>query len=394
MSSRPLRIAMVAGEPSGDLLASHLIRALKAHVPHAEFYGIGGPKMQAQGFRSLYPMDKLAVRGYVEVLKHLPELLRLRRDLRKRLIADRPDAFIGVDAPDFNLGLEAKLKEAGITSIHFISPSIWAWRGGRVKKIVRSVDHMLCLFPFEPALYAGKGIGVTYVGHPLADVFPLEVNRRAMRERLGLPERGPVIALLPGSRVSELEYMAETYVRTAMELAERIPDVTLLVPLATRDTRILFETALYKVAPAGLPIRLLFGHAQDAMGAADVALVASGTATLEAALMKCPLVITYKMSGLSYRIMKRMAYQPFVGLPNVLAGESLAPEILQDDATPEALATALIDLLSDKARREEVQERFGDIHLRLRQDTADKAARAILGALGREAGAANALAVA
>ena len=394
MSSRPLRIAMVAGEPSGDLLASHLIRALKAHVPHAEFYGIGGPKMQAQGFRSLYPMDKLAVRGYVEVLKHLPELLRLRRDLRKRLIADRPDAFIGVDAPDFNLGLEAKLKEAGITSIHFISPSIWAWRGGRVKKIVRSVDHMLCLFPFEPALYAGKGIGVTYVGHPLADVFPLEVNRRAMRERLGLPERGPVIALLPGSRVSELEYMAETYVRTAMELAERIPDVTLLVPLATRDTRILFETALYKVAPAGLPIRLLFGHAQDAMGAADVALVASGTATLEAALMKCPLVITYKMSGLSYRIMKRMAYQPFVGLPNVLAGESLAPEILQDDATPEALATALIDLLADKARREQVQERFGEIHLRLRQDTADKAARAILGALGREAGAVDALAVA
>lgn len=394
MSARPLRIAMVAGEPSGDLLASHLIRALKRFVPEADFYGIGGPKMQAQGFRSLYPMEKLSVRGYVEVLKHLPELLRLRRNLRKRLIAERPDAFIGVDAPDFNLALEARLKAAGIASIHFISPSIWAWRGGRVNKIVRSVDHMLCLFPFEPALYAGKGIGVTYVGHPLADVFPLEVNHRAMRERLGLPEHGPVVALLPGSRVSELEYMAETFVRTAMELAERIPDVTLLVPLATRDTRILFETALYRVAPAGLPIRLLFGHAQDAMGAADVALVASGTATLEAALMKCPLVITYKMSGLSYRLMKRMAYQPFVGLPNILAEESLAPEILQDEATPEALADALVELLADKARRARVREKFAEIHARLRQDTADKAARAILGALGRVAGDADALAVA
>ena len=393
MAGRPLRIAMVAGEPSGDLLGSHLVAALQAHAPDAKFFGIGGPKMMQRGFDSWYSMDKLAVRGYAEVLKHLPELLRLRRDLKQRLLADPPDIFIGVDAPDFNLALERDLKAAGTKAAHFISPSIWAWRGGRIKKIVKAVDLMLCLFPFEPALYAGRGIKVGYVGHPLADVIPRTINRQAHRERLGITGDGPVVALLPGSRQSELQFMADTYVQTAALLYERLPDVNLLVPLATRETRLLFESALYRAGLANLPVRMLFGHAQDAMGAADVALIASGTATLEGALMKCPMVITYKMAKASYWLMKRMGYQPYVGLPNILAGELLAPEILQEQATPAALADALLDLLKDKARRERIAERFDAIHAELRQGTAEKAAAAILGELGL-AGQAAQLAVA
>lgn len=381
MSARPLRIAMVAGEPSGDMLASHLIRALKQRRPGARFFGIGGPKMIAEGFESWYEMSRLSVRGYVEVLRHLPGLMKMRRELRDRLLDTGADVFIGVDAPDFNLSLERSLKRSGIRSVHFISPSIWAWRGGRVRKIARSVDQMLCLFPFEPKYYDGRGVDVSYVGHPLADVFPIESQREVCRERLGIESDTPVIAMLPGSRVSELEYLADTYVGTAKLLAERLPGLQLLVPLVTRETRIQFETALYKAGAQDLPVRLLFGHAHDAMGAADVALVASGTATLEAALLKCPLVITYKMSPVSYQIMRRMAYQPYVGLPNVLAAEELAPEVLQDQATPEALVEALMGLYEDRDRRVAVVSRFTDIHRRLRQNTAERAADAILGGL-------------
>lgn len=376
---------MVAGEPSGDLLASHLIAALKAASPGASFFGIGGPKMAALGFDCWHDIGRLAVRGYAEVLRHLPALLRLRRSVRDRLLADPPDVFIGVDAPDFNLGLERALKRAGIRSVHFISPSVWAWRRGRVRKIARSVDQMLCLFPFEPVLYAGRGIEVSYVGHPLADVIPLESQRAACRERLGVDAQATVVALLPGSRRSELDYMADTFARTALLLAERIPGVQMLVPLVTRETRILFESALYRANAQDLPLRLLFGHAHDALGAADVALVASGTATLEAALLKCPHVITYKMSGLTASIMRRMMLQPWVGLPNVLARETLSPEILQDAATPEALCTALATLLEDKQRRQYVGERFAAIHQELRQNTAERAAAAILGGLGNAA---------
>jgi lipid-A-disaccharide synthase len=393
MSQRPLRIAMVAGEPSGDLLASHLIKALSAKRPEAHFFGIGGPKMAAQRFDSWYPMERLSVRGYVEVLRHLPGLLKLRRELRDRLLAEPPDLFIGVDAPDFNLGLERSLKQRGVRTVHFISPSIWAWRRGRIGKIVRAADQMLCLFPFEPALYEGRGIEASYVGHPLADVFPLDSQREASRARLGIEGAAPVVALLPGSRNSELEYMADSFVATARLLAERLPGVRLLVPMVTRETRILFETALYQQGASELPIRLLFGHAHDALAAADVALVASGTATLEAALLKCPLVITYKMSPLSFQIMKRMAYQPWVGLPNVLAGEELAPEILQDAATSEALATALIELYRDGERRARIQRRFTEIHAELRRGTAERAADAILGGLAGVRGS-DALAVA
>jgi len=379
---KPIRIALVAGEASGDLLAAHLIPALKAQLPNAHFYGIGGPKMQAQGFEALWPSEKLAVRGYVEVLKHYREITGIRRDLLKRLKADKPDLFIGVDAPDFNLWLEGKLKRAGITAIHFVSPSIWAWRGERIRKIVKSVSHMLALFPFEPVLYAKHNLPVTYVGHPTADVIPMDVSRSAARERLALGEvNGPVFALLPGSRQSELQYMAKTFIETGKRLLERFPTAQFLVPLVSRETRNMFEIDLWSLGAQDMPFKLLFGHAQDAMAASDAVLVASGTATLEAALLKRPMVITYKMSPWSWKKMNRMRYQPWVGLPNVLAGKFVVPELLQDDASAENLAQALGNMVMDKEYAKKVEAAFSVIHESLRQDTAARATEAILGCL-------------
>jgi len=375
----PVRIAMVAGEASGDLLASHLMAALKAKLPDAVFYGIGGPKMQALGFDAWWPMEKLAVMGYVDALKHYREISGIRRQLKKRLLDIRPDIFIGVDAPDFNLGLETDLKSAGVKTIHYVSPSIWAWRGGRIKKIARAVNRVLALFPMEPPLYEKERIPVTYVGHPLADIIPLVTNMLAVREKLSMPKDVPVFAMLPGSRKGELEMMADTFVQTAKLIRERfLPDALFIVPLTTRETRLQFEMAIYEQQAGDIPFRLLFGHAQDALGAADVSLVASGTATLEAALIKRPMVITYKIAKFSYWIMKRMAYQAFVGLPNILAGRSVVPEILQDDATPENLAEALVRLYEDKENAEAVAEAFTEIHLQLRQNTAEKAANAVI----------------
>jgi lipid-A-disaccharide synthase len=380
------RIAMVAGEASGDLLAAHLIEALKRRVAGADFFGIGGPKMQRAGFDAWWPAETLAVRGYAEVLKHYREITGVRRALLRRLLADPPDVFIGVDAPDFNLWLEAKLKRAGIRTVHYVSPSVWAWRGGRVRKIARACDRLLALFPFEPPLYDKLDLPVTYVGHPLADVLPLEVSRPAARERLGLPETArPVFALLPGSRQSELEYMAETFIRTAALLHERFAEALFLVPLVSRETRQLFEGALWKLGKQELPIKMLFGHAQDALAACDAALVASGTATLEAALLKTPMAIAYRMSPWSWQLMKRMRYQPWVGLPNILAGRFVVPEFLQDAATPERLADALGELATDEAKRGEIAEVFTTMHRQLRQNTAEKAAGAILETLGSAA---------
>ena len=370
---------MVAGEASGDLLASHLIAALQARLPDAVFYGIGGPKMQARGFDSWWPMEKLSVMGYWDALKHYREIAGIRRQLKKRLLELRPDIFIGVDAPDFNLGLETDLKAAGLPTIHYVSPSIWAWRGGRIKKIGRAVNRVLALFPMEPPLYEKEHIPVTYVGHPLADMIPLETKMHLVREKLFLPRDVPIFAFLPGSRKGELEAMAVTFVQTAKIIRERLlPNALFVVPLTTRETRLQFETAIYTQAAGDVPFRLLFGHAQDALGAADVSLVASGTATLEAALIKRPMVITYKIAKLSYWIMKRMAYQPFVGLPNILAGRWVVPEILQDQATPDNLAEALVKLYEDKANAEAVAEAFTEIHLQLRQNTAEKAANAVI----------------
>jgi len=372
------RIAMVAGEASGDLLASHLIRALRQHLPDAEFFGIGGPKMQAEGFDAVWPCERLAVHGYVDALKRYRELSGIRKALLRRIRRERPDAFIGVDAPDFNLWLERKVREAGMPAIHFVSPSIWAWRGGRIKAIARSVTHMLCLFPFEPALYEHAGIPVSYVGHPLADVFPLEPKRELARELLELPADGPIVALLPGSRQSEVRNLAPTYIETARLLLERHPDIRFVVPLATRETREIFLEALHLADAAELPIRILFGHAVDAMTAADAVLVASGTASLEAALLKRPMVISYRMGKWQYRLMKRMAYLPWVGLPNILCNETVVPELLQDDATPHALADALEHWLTDAEARAALECRFVDLHQQLRQNTADRAAAAIL----------------
>ena len=370
---------MVAGEASGDLLASHLIAALKQHLPDAVFYGIGGPKMQAQGFDAWWPMDKLSVMGYWDALKHYREIAGIRRQLKKRLLDLKPDIFIGVDAPDFNLGLETDLRSAGVRTVHYVSPSIWAWRGGRIKKIARAANRVLALFPMEPPLYEKERIPVTYVGHPMADIIPLQTNKQLVREKLELPRNVPIFAMLPGSRRGELEMMADTFVQTAQLIRERhLPNAQFVVPLATRETRLQFEAAIYRQQAGDVPFRLLFGHAQDALGAADVSLVASGTATLEAALLKRPMVITYKIAKFSYWLMKRMAYLPYVGLPNILSGRFVVPEILQNEATAENLCEALVKQYQDKENAEAVEAAFTDLHLQLRQNTAEKAAQAVL----------------
>lgn len=372
------RIAMVAGEASSDQLAAHLMAALKAQLPDASFYGIGGPKMQREGFDSRWPAEKLAVRGYFEALRNYREIARIRRQLLKTLLKDRPDIFIGVDGYDFNVWLERKLKRAGITTVHFVSPSIWAWRKSRIKKIVGSMSHILALYPFEPALYADTPVKCSYVGHPMADVIPLKTNRDAMRERLSIPPNQQVIALLPGSRQAELHYMAETFIATAQLLHAKNPDALFLVPMASGETRLQFQTALWKLKANELPLKLMFGHSLDALTACDAALVASGTATLEAALVGRPMVIAYKISPWSWRIMRHMGYQPWIGLPNILAGRFVVPEFLQDDATPENLAQAMGNLLVDRQARASIQRVFASIHRQLRQNTAQKAAAAIL----------------
>lgn len=382
MASR-ITVAMVAGEASGDQLAAHLIKALRDARPDIDFVGIGGPRMQSAGFDAWWPSEKLAVRGYFEVLKHYRELAGIRRSLLDRLLRDKPAAFIGVDAPDFNLWLERKLRDAGVPAIHYVSPSIWAWRGGRIKGIARSVSRVLCLFPFEPAIYEKAGVPVSYVGHPFADEISPEPQRFAARERLAIPVDARIVALLPGSRQSELQYNANAWIGAAKLLHERHPDLRFLVPLTTRETRTQFEQALWDCQATELPVSILFGHARDALMACDVALVASGTATLEAALCRAPHVVAYRIHALSYRIMKRMAYQPWVGLPNILAGRSIVPELLQHDATPEKLADALDALLGDAVARAAQIDEFERIHFTLRQGTAARAAAAILPHLPR-----------
>jgi len=372
-------IAMVAGEASGDLLASELMLAIREMMPNVRFIGIGGPKMLAAGMQVLYPMEKLSVMGYVEVLLHYREISGIRRRLRKQLIENPPDLFIGVDAPDFNFDLELVLKQRGIPTVHYVSPSIWAWRGERIHKIKRAVTHMLALFPFEVPLYEKAGVPVTYVGHPLADILPEKPNRMLMREQMRIqPLNARVFAMLPGSRKSEVHQLAKTYIETAKLILKTHPDAQFLVPLGSRETRNIFEEAIWHADAHDLPITLLFGHAHDAMIAADGVLVASGTATLEAALLKRPMVITYKMSAISYWLAKRKQYLPYVGLPNILAGKFVVPELLQDDATPENLAQALLNLVANKQAVNELEARFTEMHLMLKQDAAKRAAQAIL----------------
>jgi lipid-A-disaccharide synthase len=371
-------IGMVAAEASGDLLGAHLIAALKARRPGLRFSGIGGPKMAAQGFESHVSMDRLGVRGYAEVLRHYREIMGIRRQIGERMLQERPAVFIGVDSSDFNLDLERKLKDAGIPAIQYVSPSIWAWRGWRTRRIVRSVTHLLAIFPFEPALYAKEGLPVTYVGHPLADVIPMDPDKGKARTDLRVPAGSRVIALLPGSRRSELHYMADLFVLTARRLLQDLPDAYFVCPTASRATRDLFETALRNHDARNLPLTLLFGHSHEALAAADVALVASGTATLETALFKTPMVIAYKQSPFTWALMRRMLYLPHIGLPNILAGEYLVPEFVQDKATPGNLAGALLELVHDAGAQRRQVDKFREIHATLRQNTAQKAAEAVL----------------
>jgi lipid-A-disaccharide synthase len=377
-AARAPTVAIVAGEASGDLLGASLVSALHALDPTIRFTGVAGPRMQAAGVECLYPVEKLAVRGYVEVLRHFAEIVGIRRALRARWLREPPDLFIGVDAPDFNFSLEADLRRSGVPTVHYVSPSIWAWRPQRMKKIREAVTHMLALFPFEAPLYQRAGVPVTYVGHPLADMLPPQPDRIAAREQLRLARDATIVTLLPGSRESELAQHARLFVRTACLIAARRPDIQFLVPLVNRTTRSQFEVALAADGAPGLEMQLLFGHAHEALTAATVGLVASGTATLEAALLGCPMVITYRVPALTYRIMWPQRRLPYIGLPNVLAGEFVVPELLQDDATPENLAQALLNLIADPLVQRRVEARFAALRASLRRNAASAAASAIM----------------
>ena len=368
MSTAP-RLGMVAGEASGDLLAGLLLQGLRARWPELTSQGIGGPKMIAQGFETWWPHSKLSIFGYVDALLNIRELLSIRKQLGNRLIANKPDVFIGVDAPDFNFGLETRLREAGVKTVHFVCPSIWAWRPERVQKIKAAADHVLCLFPFEPEILHQAGIGATYVGHPLADAIPMEPPLAASRDALKLPEGDTVIALLPGSRKSEIQYIAPALIGAARLLAK--PGRRFVMPVVP-GLRGLVEPLL-----GGGDIQLVDGQSHAALAACDLTLVASGTATLEAALFKRPMVIAYRMNALNWWRMKGKGLLPWVGLPNILAREFLVPELIQHACTPENLAREAEALLADAPRRAALHVRFVQLHELLRQDTAQRASDAI-----------------
>jgi lipid-A-disaccharide synthase len=370
------RIAMVAGEASGDLLAGLVLDGLLARWPELVASGIGGPHMVRRGFKAAWPSDKLAVHGYgLDVFLRLGELLGIRKQLRERLLREQPDVFIGVDAPDFNLGLEALLKAQGIRTVHFVCPAIWAWRAHRVAKIRQSADHVLCIFPFEPALLAQHGIAATYVGHPLANVIPQVPDQAAARAKLGLAPFGRVVAVLPGSRVSEIKYLAQRFFDAVALIHQADSAVQFVVP-ALPALRASIERA---AANAGVleRVRVLDGQSYTALAACDVTLIASGTATLEAALFKRPMVIAYNMHWLSWQNMRRKQLQPWVGLPNILCREFVVPELIQDAATPQALAAAVLDWFASPAKIAALQTRFNVLHTELQRDTSKLATDAI-----------------
>ena len=369
------RIAMVAGEASGDLLAGLLLDALKARWPSLVAEGIGGPEMAARGFTAWWPHDKLAVRGYAEVLGHFREIYAIRSQLTERLVANKPDAFIGVDAPDFNLDLEVRLKKEGVKTIHFVSPSIWAWRGKRIEKIKKATDLVLCIFPFEPEIYAKRDVNAVYVGHPLAGKIPFEVPHQASRESLGIAEGETVVALLPGSRRSEIQYIAPRLFGAAAELNRQRPGMRFLLPVVTGLRHVI--EPLRKQFAKDVPITLLDGRAYEALAACDVAIVASGTATLETALFKRPMVVVYAMHPLTYRMGLRMKYQPWVSLPNILLRDFAVPELLQAEATPVKIAAATLAWLDDPAAVAALQIRFETLHRELHRDTGALATQAI-----------------
>lgn len=370
-----LALGMCAGENSGDLLASLLMGGIQAQQPAARFYGIGGSRMVAKGFDARWPADRLAVHGYIEALKRYRELVGIRNQFREQMLTSPPDVFVGVDAPDFNLDLEVSLKAAGIPTVHFISPSIWAWRGERIHKIKTAVDHMLCVFPFEAPLYEKAGIPVTYVGHPLAEVIPIQPDVQAARLQLGLASDAVVVALLPGSRNSEIRYIAPAFLGAAKLMLKQRPELQFVLPAANPE----FADKVAALALAiDLPIKITEGQSHQVLAACDTAIVGSGTATLETALFKKPMLIGYKMNWLQYKIMWPKRYKPFVGLPNVLADEFIVPELLQDDCEPGKLAAAALRQLDDHAGNAQLVARFVEFHHALLRNTAELAAQAVL----------------
>ncbi|WP_020413513.1 lipid-A-disaccharide synthase [Microbulbifer variabilis] len=374
-NNKPVRIGIVVGEASGDILGAGLMAALKKRLPQVQFEGIAGPRMLALGAESLFPMERLSVMGLVEPLKRLPELLKIRRSLRQHFLDNPPDLFIGIDSPDFNLSLEESLKVEGVRTMHYVSPSVWAWRRGRIKKIARAVDHMLTLLPFEADFYRQNQVPVTFVGHPLADDIPLQVSSIAARKELGFSESDRVIALLPGSRGGEVRLLGPLFLQTARWCHQRNADLKFVLPAANEQRLTELQEQL-KDFP-GLPVTLLEGDSHKALSAADSVLIASGTATLETMLLKKPMVVAYKLGRISYVIVSRMLHTPWVSLPNLLAQRELVPEILQSNATAENLGAALMRYFEDPLLGDQLHREFDDLHQQLRRNASERAADAV-----------------
>ncbi len=377
-----LRIGIVAGEASGDILGSRLMQAIKQRCPEVEFEGIGGPLMLKEGFNSHFPMERLSVMGFVEPLKRLPELLRIRRHIKQHFINQPPDLFIGIDSPDFTLNIELTLRKSGILTAHYVSPSVWAWRQGRVKKIAKAVDRMLTLLPFEAEFYHQHNVPVTFVGHPLADEFPIDTaeldrGKVTARQQLSLNPSDTVVALLPGSRGGEIRMLGQSFIETARWCLQQRADIKFVVPAANEERKLQLQALLSEHAK-GLPITLVEGQSQTVMAAADVVLMASGTTTLEALLLKKPMVVTYRLAALTYWIVSRLVKSPFFSLPNLLAGEELVPEVLQNDVCPERLGPLILERLQNKSQRQSLAERFTEIHKELRLKASDRAAEVLL----------------
>lgn len=371
------RVYLVAGELSGDILGAGLMRALKARHSGVAFRGIGGPRMIAEGIDSRFPLETLSVMGLVEVIRHLPGLVRVRRELRRDALAWQPDIMVGIDAPDFNLGLERQLREAGLTTAHYVSPSVWAWRQGRVKGISRAVDAMLTFLPFEAAFYARHRVPVAFVGHPLADELPLDNDRAAARAELGLPAEGPVLAVLPGSRASEVRFLGETFLAAAERLCAERPGLRVVVPAATPARRSELEAQMAAHPALAGRLTLVDGRAREAMVASDAVLLASGTAALEAMLCHRPMLVAYRMAPMTHWLARRLVKTEWISLPNLIARESLVPELIQDAATPEAIAERLGEMLDDPAGRSALEARFAAMHAGLQRDASRRAAEAI-----------------
>jgi lipid-A-disaccharide synthase len=377
-------LALVAGEVSGDMLAARLMAGLRPHLPDVRFSGIGGPRMLEQGLASDVAMDTLTVRGLLPVLMRYRELKGIQNRLRDRLLAQRPAAFIGADYPGFNLGLEEQLRAGGIPTVHFVGPQIWAWRGGRIKKIQRAVSHMLLIFPFEEELYRQAGVPATYIGHPLAEQIPLAPDVAAPRRQLGIPEDAKVVTVMPGSRMAEIKYLTEPFAGAVKLLAQREPGVRFIAPMAGERQKAYFMEVLAKAGLADVPLQLIDGQSHACIAAADAVLAASGTATLEVALYKKPMVIAYKVLRAEWELIRHMGYLPWIGLPNILAREFVVPEFLQHAATPQALAEAVWFQLTDEANRVKLQQRFLDMHHSLLRNSAEASAAAVLEVIGKK----------